>query len=63
MQQGTPKPRNSSPERKDSFFSSSRESDPTKFPLSILITVTKDNRESLSYGEVIVELVEEIFKK
>ena len=60
--QGTPKPRDSSPERKDSFFSSAGESDPTKYPLSILIKITKDNGESLPFGEVKTELVEEIFQ-
>ena len=62
MGQGTPKGRSSSPERKDSFFSSTDESDPTKFPLSILIKVTKDNGESLPFGEVKTELIEEIFQ-
>ena len=62
MGQGTPNPRNSSPERKDSFFSSAGESDPTKSPLSIFIKITKDNNESLPFGEVNVELVEEIFQ-
>ena len=60
--QGTPKGRSSSPERKDSFLSSTDGSDPTKFPLSILIKVTKDNGESLPFGEVNAELVEEIFQ-
>ena len=59
---GTPKPIYSSPERKDSFFSSAGESDPTKFPLSILIKITKDNGESLPFGEVNTGLVEEIFQ-
>ena len=62
MGQGTPKPRNSSPKRKDSFFSSAGESDPTKFPLSILVKITKDTEESLPYGQVNAELVEEIFQ-
>ena len=62
MRQGSPKPRNFSPERKESFFSSVGESDPTKYPLSILIKITKDNGESLPFGEVNVELVEEIFQ-
>ena len=62
MGQGTPKGRSSSPERKDSFFSAADEGDPTKFPLSILIKVTKDNGESLPYGEVNIELAEEIFQ-
>ena len=62
MGQGSPKPKNSSPERKESFFSSAGESDPTKYPLSILIKITKDNGESLPFGEVNTELVEEIFQ-
>ena len=57
--QGTPKPRNSSPERKDSFFSSAGESDLAKYPLSILIKINKDNGESLPFGEVNTE---EIFQ-
>ena len=60
MLQGSPKPRNSSPERKESFFSSAGESDPTKYPLSNLTKITKDNGESLPFGEVNTELVEEI---
>ena len=62
VSQGTPKPRNSLPKRMESFFSSAGESDPTKYPLSILIKITKDNRESLPFGEVNTELVEEIFQ-
>ena len=60
--QRTPKGRSSSPEKKDSFFSSTDESDPTKFPLSILIKITKSNGESLPFGEVNTELREEIFQ-
>ena len=51
-----------SPEKKESFFTSSEITDPGKAPLSILIKIAKENRESLPYGEVTVELVEEIFQ-
>ena len=51
----------SSPEKKESFFSSSEITDPERAPLSILVKITKENGESLPYGEVSVELVEEIF--
>ena len=51
----------SSPEKKESFFSSSEITDPGRAPLSILVKVTKEDGESLPYGEVSVELIEEIF--
>ena len=51
-----------SPEKKESFFSSSEITDPGRAPLSILVKITKENGESLPYGEVSVELVEEIFQ-
>ena len=51
-----------SPEKKESFFSSSEIRDPGRAPLSILIKITKENGESLPYGEVTVDLVEEIFQ-
>ena len=52
----------SSPDRKGSFFSTSENSKPGKALLSILVKVTKINGESLPYGEVSVELIEEIFQ-
>ena len=52
----------SSPEKKESFFSSSEITDPGRAPLSILVKVTKEDGESLPYGEVSVELIEEIFQ-
>ena len=51
-----------SPEKKESFFSSSEVTDPGRAPLSILVKITKIDGESLPYGEVSVELVEEIFQ-
>ena len=51
-----------SPEKKESFFSSSEVTDPGRAPLSILVKIMKIDRESLPYGEVSVELVEEIFQ-
>ena len=45
----------SSPEKKESFFSSSEITDPGKAPLSILVKITKGDGESLPYGEVSVE--------
>ena len=52
----------SSPDRKGSFFSTSENSEPGKAPLSILVKITKIDGESLLYGEVNVELIEEIFQ-
>ena len=52
----------SSPDKKGSFFSTSENSDPGKAPLSILVKITKIDGESLPYGEVNVELIEEIFQ-
>ena len=47
----------SSPDRKGSFFSTSKNNEPRKAPLSILVKVTKINGESLPYEEVSVELM------
>ena len=52
----------SSPDKKGSFFSTSENSEPGKVPLSILVKITKIDGESLPYGEVSVELIEEIFQ-
>ena len=52
-----------SPEKKESFFSSSKITDPGRAPLSILVKITKEDGESLPYGEVSVKLGEEIFQK
>ena len=49
-----------SPEKKESLFSSSKVTDPGRAPLSILVKITKEDGESLPYGEVSVELVKEI---
>ena len=51
-----------SPEKKESFFSSSEITDPGRAPLSILVKITKGDGGSLPYGEVSVELIEEIFQ-
>ena len=51
-----------SPEKEESFFSSSEITDPGKAPLSILVKITKVDGKSLPYGEVNVELVEEIIQ-
>ena len=51
-----------SPEKKESLFSSSEVTDPGRAPLSILVKLMKIDGESLPYGEVSVELVEEIFQ-
>ena len=50
-----------SPEKKESFFSSSEITDSGRTPLSILVKITKEDGESLPYGEVSIELIEEIF--
>ena len=50
-----------SPGRRDSSIASG-ETDPLRAPLSILIKVTRVSGEPLPYGEVSVELVEEIFQ-
>ena len=52
----------SSQDRKGSFFSTSENSEPGKAPLSILVKITKIDGESLPYGEVSIELIEEIFQ-
>ena len=49
-----------SPDKKESFFSSSEITDPGKPPLSILVKITREDRESLPHGEVSIELVEEV---
>ena len=51
----------SPPNKRESSFSSGG-TDPLKAPLSILIKITKTDGESLPYGEVSTELVEEIFQ-
>ena len=50
-----------SPERRESSITS-KETDPLRAPLSILIKVTQNSGESSPYGEVSVALVEEIFQ-
>ena len=52
----------SSPDQKRSFFSISENSEPGRGPLSILVKITKVDGESLPYGEVSMELIEEIFQ-
>ena len=52
----------SSPDKKGSFFSTSENSYTGKANLSILVKITKIDGESLPYGEVSVELIEEIFQ-
>ena len=52
----------SSQDRKGSFFSTSENSEPGKAPLSILVKITKIDGELLPYGEVSIELIEEIFQ-
>ena len=47
-----------SPEKKESFFSSSKITDPGRAPLSILVKITKEDGESLPY----LAFVEEIFQ-
>ena len=54
--------RESSPDKKGFFFSTSGNSEPGKAPLSILVKITKIDGESLPYGEVSVELIKEIFQ-
>ena len=51
-----------SPDQKRSFFSTSENSEPGKSPLSIIVKIIKVDGESLPYGEVSVELIEEIFQ-
>ena len=55
-------PISESPQENSESFSSTREEDPLRAPLSILIKVTKINGDSLPYGEVSTGLVEEIFQ-
>ena len=50
------------PQENNESFASTEEGDPLRAPLSILIKVTKVGGESLPYGEVSTELVEEIFQ-
>ena len=50
------------PQENNESFASTEEGDPLRAPLSILIKVTKAGGESLPYGEVSTELVEEIFQ-
>ena len=50
------------PQENNESFTSTEEGDPLRAPLSILIKVTKVDGESLPYGEVSTELVEEIFQ-
>ena len=52
----------SSPDQKRSFFSTSESNKPGKGPLSILVKITRADGESLPYGEVSVDLIEEIFQ-
>ena len=57
---GVPVPE--APQENNESFASTEEGDPLRAPLSILIKVTKAGGESLPYGEVSTELVEEIFQ-
>ena len=57
---GVPNPE--TPQEENESFASTEGGDPLRAPLSILIKVTKMGGESLPYGEVSTELVEEIFQ-